>query len=220
MPLQLTEFLRAVLADFASGGGGRAGPIELLEIGAGMGGTTVYVMAMLAELGVPFRYTYTDISQSLVTQARRRWAHLGATVEFAVLDITRDDVPAARRRRFHVVLSSNCVHATPSLRASTANVRRMLRPAGVMALIELTTRLALLDLLFGFFDSWWLFQDGRQHALADVEFWKKSLEEAGFGTIEGVLEKPRSGDGPVNPQLIVAINDKLQETGMHTIDIR
>lgn len=206
---QLTEFLRAVLTDFASGRGRRAEPIEILEVGAGMGGTTVYVLAMLAELGVPFRYTYTDISQSLVTQARRRWAHLGDAIEFAVLDITRDDLPAARLGRFHVVLSSNCVHATPSLRASTTNIRKMLRPDGVMALIELTTRLAMLDLLFGFFDSWWLFQDGRQHALADVDFWRRSLEEAGFGTTEGVLEKPKSKDGPINPQLIIAINDRI-----------
>jgi SAM-dependent methyltransferase len=127
-------------------------------------------------------------------------------MEFAVLDVTEAAIPERLLGRFHTVLSSNCVHATPDLALSTEQMRRMLRPNGFIALVELTTpRLYWLDLVFGFFDGWWSFADGRRHALADMGFWETSLRKAGFGDVLW-LDETKIGD-TLNPQLVVAFNN-------------
>jgi hypothetical protein len=40
------------------------------------------------------------------------------------------------------------------------------------------------DLVYGLLEGWWLFDDGRDHALADEGFWEKSLRDAGFGEVK------------------------------------
>jgi acyl carrier protein len=44
--------------------------LKILEMGAGTGGTTKVLVPMLAKLGIPVEYTFTDLSPSLVAQAK------------------------------------------------------------------------------------------------------------------------------------------------------
>ena len=61
----------------------------------------------------------------------------------------------------------------------------MLRPVGVLALVEYTrTSYYLLDTVFGQLDEWWAFNDGRDHALMDVDGWKVTLLRAGFRGVD------------------------------------
>ncbi|KAB5547340.1 beta-ketoacyl synthase domain-containing protein [Coniochaeta sp. 2T2.1] len=209
----LSEFLRHVYtAALAATKQTPGQPFELLEVGAGLGGTAAHILNMLAAAGIPFRYTYTDISPSLVAAAKKRFTSMPGNkfgehnMDFLTLDVTDPVLPPHLLGRFHTVLSTNCVHATPDLTASTTNMRRMLRADGFMALVELTTRLYWFDLVFGFFDGWWLFVDGRRHALADTGFWEGSLRGAGFGEVTW-LDEDAVG-GTVNPQLILAFNNR------------
>lgn len=183
-------------------------PIEILEVGAGFGGTTVFVLDSLIASGIPFRYTFTDVSASFFKAARQRYQGSGLPVEFEVLDIeTPTGPPSHLQGRFHAVLSTNCLHATRDLAVSAVNARRLLRPdvdGAFLALIEFTERLFWLDLVFGLLDGWWRFTDGRRHCLASEAFWKDSLVKAGFGQVsftEGLV----AGRKP-NPQVIVAWN--------------
>ncbi|KAH8787788.1 hypothetical protein F5883DRAFT_396932, partial [Diaporthe sp. PMI_573] len=50
-----------------------SGPLKILEMGAGTGGTTKYLAPLLAELGVPVEYTFTDLAPSFVAAARKRF---------------------------------------------------------------------------------------------------------------------------------------------------
>ncbi|CAM1503355.1 Fc.00g081310.m01.CDS01 [Cosmosporella sp. VM-42] len=178
--------------------------IEILEIGAGFGGTTSFVLDMLVDAGIPFRYTFTDVSPSFFNAAKKRYAHLpipADTIQYEILDIEKTP-PAQLRGNFHTVLSTNCIHATKDLTVSSANARKLLRPGGFFALIEFTTRIYWLDLVFGLLDGWWLFEDGRKHCLADESFWKDSLEAAGFGDVIWI-ENLVDGRKP-NPQVIIA----------------
>ncbi|KEQ78405.1 hypothetical protein M438DRAFT_360539 [Aureobasidium pullulans EXF-150] len=47
------------------------GPLKILEMGAGTGGTTCVLVPFLASLGIPLEYTFTDISPSMVAQAKK-----------------------------------------------------------------------------------------------------------------------------------------------------
>ncbi|KAI8293172.1 beta-ketoacyl synthase domain-containing protein [Colletotrichum sp. SAR11_240] len=175
--------------------------VEILEVGAGLGGTTKYVLDKLVENAVPFTYTYTDISSSFLAEAKKRYAHLPpGSVEFVPLDIEKTP-PEKLCGRFHAVLSSNCVHATRSLEASCGNIRKLLRPGGFVVLVEFTTRLSWLDLVFGLLEGWWRFDDGRTHCLADEHLWESTLKAVGF---ENVLWSDAEGNDKPNPQTLVA----------------
>ena len=151
---------------------------HILELGGGTGGTTKYLVDFLSSQNVQFAYTFTDISGSLVTAAKKKFA--GRTcMDFKVLDIEKQP-PEAFLTKFHTIISTNCIHATRNLQASTANIRQMLRPDGFVSLVEFTRNMFWFDLVFGLLEGWWLFEDGRNHVLADTSFWDRSMRAAGF----------------------------------------
>jgi acyl carrier protein len=154
------------------------GIFHILELGGGTGGTTKHVIDHLTRQGVNFTYTFTDISGALVTAARRKFADR-KNMEFTVIDIEKAAAPQ-HLNKYHVILSTNCIHATKNLTKSTGNMRSMLRPDGFISVVEFTRNMFWFDLVFGLLDGWWFFQDGRKHVLADQWFWDSSLRTAGF----------------------------------------
>lgn len=161
--------------------------INILELGGGTGGTTAHLLETIASIAgtagkLKITYTFTDLSSSLVAAAKRRFSSC-TFLQFAVLDVEKSPSPEWLSR-FDVVLSTNCIHATRNLVTSTSHIRQMLRPHGVLCLIELTRNLFWFDLVFGLLDGWWLFEDGRTHALADEARWEASLRQAGFSWVD------------------------------------
>ncbi|KAL6719406.1 hypothetical protein ACLMJK_003646 [Lecanora helva] len=157
---------------------GIRGKVNILELGGGTGGTTKYILNHLTRLGVDFDYTFTDISGSLVTAAKKKFSRYN-NVDFKVIDIEKTPSPELQQR-YHAVLSTNCIHATQDLTKSLANILKMLRPDGFLSLVEFTRNLFWFDLVFGLLDGWWFFKDGRTHVLADESFWETSMKRAGF----------------------------------------
>ncbi|KAI0890811.1 hypothetical protein F4806DRAFT_501676 [Annulohypoxylon nitens] len=157
------------------------GPIEILELGAGTGGTTSCLLPMLAGLGIPFQYKVTDLSSSLVAGMRKRFK-IYPSADFQVLDI--EDPPASLVGSQHIVLATNCVHATHSILKSTKNIHRLLRPDGFMMMLEMTQTIPWIDLAYGPLEGWWLFDDGRRHALQAPEVWDQTLRAAGYKHVD------------------------------------
>ncbi|KAK0723563.1 hypothetical protein B0T26DRAFT_263600 [Lasiosphaeria miniovina] len=158
-------------------------PIRVLELGAGTGGTTKYLLESLLGTGRAFEYTFTDISPSLVAAARKKFAQHDC-MRYAVLNIEQPP-PVQFSGQYDIVLSTNCIHATKNLTNSCTNIRACLRPDdGVLCLVELTRNLFWFDLVFGLLEGWWLFDDGRQHALASETLWREHLVRAGYRWID------------------------------------
>ncbi|CAI6335373.1 unnamed protein product [Periconia digitata] len=156
--------------------------LRILEIGGGTCGTTLYATDAFSKLGIPVEYTFSDISQSFVAAAKSKLRDTKFVV-YRTLDVTQTPPPDLERR-FDMIIATNVIHATPNVCDSVRNVRQMLRPGGVFTLLEYTRRLPMLDLIFGQFDGWWAFNDGRDHAIMDVKSWKITLESAGFASVE------------------------------------
>ncbi|KAI1452413.1 ketoacyl-synt-domain-containing protein [Annulohypoxylon moriforme] len=177
--LLLSQYLTSVLKGFK---GGRE--LKILELGAGTGGTTKDVVEKLAALGpeYKFSYTFTDLSSSLVAAARRKFAKW-SFMRYTVVDIEKDPNPQFLGA-YDIIISTNCIHATKNLVNSTTNIRKMLGPDGVLCLVELTRNLFWFDLVFGLLEGWWLFSDGRKHALASEGLWKRDLNAAGFNWVD------------------------------------
>ncbi|CAG8883003.1 unnamed protein product [Penicillium egyptiacum] len=154
-------------------------PFEILELGAGTGGTTRYVVELLERRGIRFNYTFSDLSGSLVAAARRKFGSKHPSMRFQVVDIEKQ--PAEELQgKYHAVISTNCIHATKDLEISTRHMRQMLRPDGFISLVEFTRNMYWFDLVFGLLDGWWLFSDGRPHVLASEWFWDASMRRAGY----------------------------------------
>lgn len=152
--------------------------IHILEIGGGTGGTTNHIIDTLLRQRINFTYTFTDISQSLVAAAKRKFSKYEC-MEFRVLDI-ESKPPLEFASRFHTIISTNCIHATRNLTESLTHVRHMLRADGFVSVVEFTKNILWFDLVFGLLEGWWRFNDGRNHVIADEAFWVQSMNDAGF----------------------------------------
>lgn len=177
--LLLSQYLSSVIE-----GLGGAREVRILELGAGTGGTTKYLVEKLAGLGGRhrFSYTFTDLSPSLVAAARRKFARW-PFMQYAVLNVEQQPEPELVGA-YDIIISINCIHATQDLRRSATNIHTMLRPDGILCLVELTRNLFWFDLVFGLLEGWWLSTDGRKHALADESQWEHALRAAGFEWID------------------------------------
>ncbi|KAI1380101.1 hypothetical protein F4677DRAFT_452639 [Hypoxylon crocopeplum] len=159
------------------------GPLRILEMGTGTGGTTHILAPFLASLRIPVEYTVTDLSPSMVAQLRRTFGARYGFMRFAVHDIEKPPADPLSGTQ-HIVIASNAVHATADLTAAASNIRKALRPDGMLLLTEMTESLPFVDLVFGLLEDWWRFADDRVHAIVPAEHWEARLRDAGFGHVD------------------------------------
>ena len=160
--------------------------LRVLEIGAGTGGTTGFVLPVLPVGRTD--YNYTDLSAGFFDAAAARFRSY-PFVQYRALDIERE--PAGQgfgRHRYDVVLAANVLHATRDIGQTLAHVRQLLAPGGLLVLLEGLGKLAWVDLTFGLLAGWWRFQDGFRpdYPLLNLERWTQLLQEQGFGVAAAV----------------------------------
>ena len=168
--------------------------IRILEVGAGTGSTTQFVLPMIQHADV--EYVFTDVSAAFLVKARARFARFGF-VKYGILDLERT---APDDERFDVVIATNVIHATADVRAVVSNLRRRLHDDGVFILNEVTALTDFATLTFGLTDGWWLSSDGLRipnSPLIAGPTWHALLREAGFGL--------RASHGDERQQVIVAL---------------
>ncbi len=176
----ITKLLGSFLSTvFSAENNGRT--FHILELGGGTGSTTKHVLEVLVRSGISFAYTFSDLSPQLVAAGKRKFAKYDF-MDYMVLNIEKPP-PEKYIGHFHVILSTNCIHATRNLKLSLIHIRQMLRGDGFMSLVEFTKNLFWFDLVFGLLEGWWLFEDGRKHVIAEGAFWEKSMKAAGFNHV-------------------------------------
>ncbi|KAF9884910.1 hypothetical protein FE257_000901 [Aspergillus nanangensis] len=178
----LLQPLKTFIQEIASGWSASDEPLRVLEIGAGTGGTTSVLLPALARLGIPMVYTMTDLSPTLVTQGSSTFKQY-PFLEYKVVNIEREP-PLELQSSQHIILGSNVVHATTHVPSSLKNIHKMLRPDGFFIFHELTSQMSWADVVFGLFEGWWRFNDGRQHALQSPQAWSNMLKSAGYGHVD------------------------------------
>lgn len=115
------------------------GEADILEIGTGLGSGADALLELLETRQVACRYLATDVSPLFLKRARRLLAarHPRACVETAALDIDRpfagQGLAAASRS---LVFGVNVLHVARDLAATLAELKRVLRPGGVLVMAE------------------------------------------------------------------------------------
>jgi len=169
--------------------------MNMLEIGAGTGGSTA---SILGQIGESFRsYTYTDISSAFFERAQERFRGSSHKMVFKTLDISKDPVKQGfARKSYDVVIAQNVLHATAPLRESLKYARELLRPGGYLMLLELLRSDSMrFGLVVGCLPGWWVGEEderkGQGGPLLTPDEWKAILSETGFAvdTVSEVLDQ-------------------------------
>lgn len=158
--------------------------LDILEVGAGTGGTT---NSVLNKIGNAYnRYTYTDVSAGFFDIAKNRFSH-ARRLDYKVLDIERDPTEQGFLQGSQdVILASNVLHATRTLKETMKNVRKLLKPGGYLMMVEVTGEYLQLMLLMGGLPGWWLGVDeGRTRGPGiTLTEWDTLLCDTGFSGAE------------------------------------
>jgi len=158
-------------------------PIRVLEIGAGTGGTTAFVVPGLSPDRV--EYTFTDVSPLFLARAQERFAQY-PFMRYEPLDI---EAPASDPVRHDIVIAANVLHATADLRKTLRHARERVAPGGVLILLEGTRPESWVDVTFGMSEGWWAFRDADlrpDYPLVDTDTWLRLLSEEGFTNVSAV----------------------------------
>ncbi|NER51803.1 MAG: SDR family NAD(P)-dependent oxidoreductase, partial [Symploca sp. SIO1A3] len=155
--------------------------VRLLEIGAGTGGTTSYILPHLNPHQT--EYIFTDIGALFTNKAQERFRDY-RFVGYQTLDIELDPTTQGfDSHQYDVIIAANVLHATSNLKQTLSHVRQLLAPGGMLVLSEATTRISWVDLIFGLLEGWWKFTDYElrpDYPLLSRQQWKKVLSETGF----------------------------------------
>lgn len=191
-----------------------AGPVTILEVGAGTGSTSSFVLPALADAGGPLRYLYTDVSAGFLEHGRSSFGAAHPFVEFRLLDLER---PAEEQGippdSVDLVLGSNVLHATRDIRATLSHVKRPLRANGLLVVNEVTVSHGSATLIFGLTRGWWRFEDEAERLpgspLLDRARWEALLLEGGFRSIRSFSPAGEAGSELRSQSVIVAESDGL-----------
>ncbi|KAF4335575.1 polyketide synthase [Fusarium beomiforme] len=160
--------------------------MNILEIGAGTGGST---REILPRLGSAFStYTYTDVSGGFFDTAQDRFKDFADRMIFKTFDMNIS--PGSQgftEGTYDLVIASNVLHATLELEDMMKHVRSFLKPGGFLIILETVNNDCLrVGLPMGSLPGWWL---GAEHGrrwgpTLTLPQWDSLLWKCGFGGID------------------------------------
>lgn len=183
--------------------------LNILEIGAGTGGTTAALLPHLPAAHTT--YVFTDVSALFTAKARQRFADY-PFMHYRVLDVEAPpDDQGFVAASYDLIIAANVLHATRDLRQTLAHVRGLLRPGGALVCLEGTTQRRWIDLIFGLLDGWWRFADQPlrlAHPLLPVARWRDLLAESGFTGGWAAFPDP-AGEDALFPQAVMVARNAV-----------
>jgi acyl transferase domain-containing protein/SAM-dependent methyltransferase len=189
-----------------------SGPVTVLEVGAGTGGTTAGLVPVLQRAAGRVEYHFTDVTPVALAHAERRFAGLG--LRTGRFDVEHE--PGAQgyaRASFDVIVAAHVLHATRDVDAALRHIRGLLRPGGALLLIETTEALRPWShLILGLSPEWWRFDgaDGRSATpLLPAQAWRERLERGGFSGVRAL-----AAGGPTSVMIAEADPAWREETSV------
>ncbi|GAA2400677.1 hypothetical protein GCM10010191_04830 [Actinomadura vinacea] len=138
----VNRYLNGAVAEvmrWAQENASHGGPLRVLELGAGVGGTTADALAALTESEVD--YLFTDVSRYFLTLGEERFGGR-AGVRFAMFDINGDATgQGVAPASLDVVLSANVLHNARQVGDALASLASLLAPGGLFVFVETSREL-------------------------------------------------------------------------------
>ncbi|MGF1480503.1 MAG: amino acid adenylation domain-containing protein [Cyanophyceae cyanobacterium] len=159
-------------------------PLRMIEVGAGLGATTTHVLPLLPTERTT--YVFTDISPYFLQLAEQNY-------EYPFLQTRRLDLEKPPQNQgyelhsFDVVIAASVLHATRNIAETLSHVRSLLRPGGVLLLLEETKFQSAFELTMGLQQGFDRFEDEslrQHHPLLSRKQWQQALLNAGFSEVQ------------------------------------
>ncbi|KAL7935507.1 hypothetical protein V8C35DRAFT_333983 [Trichoderma chlorosporum] len=184
---------------------------KILEIGAGTGGAT---KAVLGSIGKKLSsYTYTDISAGFFEKAVELFKSHSDKMIFKTLDIEKQ--PASQGyelNSYDIIVASNVLHATESLKKTLEHTRQLLKPGGYLMLLEITNNgpIRFSNAMSGI-SGWWAGdKDGRKYApTVTPGEWHSVLRKSGFAGVDAITPEIDNVAWPFSIIAAQAVDDKI-----------
>lgn len=184
------------------------------SLGAGTGGATKRI---LDTIGQDFNtYTFTDISSSFFENGAETFSDWESRMVFKVFNAENDPVQQGfKPGSYDVVVAFMVVHACARLGEAIANLRKLLRPGGMLILGEGAGAGAMqagAGFIFGPLPGWWRgVEEGRTLSpLVDTAEWDVILRDNGFSGVD-TMSPPRLFDAfGITLFVSTAIDERIQ----------
>ncbi|MDR1796820.1 MAG: amino acid adenylation domain-containing protein [Clostridiales Family XIII bacterium] len=179
----------------------RAGqPVRILEVGAGVGGTSNELIPHLDGLNV--RYRFTDVSNYFLNEAKKRFQAY-PWVEYGIYDVNEDySGQGLKASEADIILCANVLHNAKDGKKHIAKMAEMLSPGGFLVVIDAISETYSLMTSMGFvYDSDEIIDDRRLAGsiFFDHAHWMDLIRAAGLAL---VCDAPGPGE-------------QFYETGQH-----
>ncbi len=162
---------------------------RILEVGAGVGGTTLDLIPELDGLNV--EYHFTDLSTFFLNNAKQNFKDY-QFLKYNIFDINQDfSEQGYDAYSFDVILCANVLHNAKNIHWVLNNLKHMLVDGGIMTILEETRVSYILLTSMEFKDGLTGFEDER--AIEDQTFFTRKQWENNFDQADGkiVFEFPR-----------------------------
>lgn len=163
--------------------------LNILEIGAGTGGTSSLVFKYLEQYRNNINdYLYTDISSFYFKEAKKNYASKYPYISFKIYDVEKDIISQGLSlNNYDIVISANCIHATSNIFNSLSAIKKLLKNNGMLILNEMSQNTVFAHVTFGLLEGWWKHEDDQYRVVGspvvDSNNWKKLMNDVGFVNI-------------------------------------
>ncbi|KAE8310676.1 hypothetical protein BDV41DRAFT_590299 [Aspergillus transmontanensis] len=157
--------------------------LKVLEVGAGTGGSTTYVLKAFLTQGDKkhySQYTCTDKSWSCLNRATEVLKdHKG--FEFKVLDVSVNPTEQGfESQSYDLVIASNVLGAVANISGALQNMKSLLAPGGYLLLQEFDAMIPSSLCITGLLPDWWNDKRDFYKPCICLSRWTKELYNAGF----------------------------------------
>ncbi|KAJ5266646.1 hypothetical protein N7478_009454 [Penicillium angulare] len=184
--------------------------INVLEIGAGAGETTKYILDGMQKAFAS--YTFTDFRDSQFDQAQEEFQNQSKML-YKLLDIEQDfNKQGFVEESFDLVVASLALYATENLESTLAKVRRLIRPGGYLMLLEVTNpSMMRFGLVLGGLPTWWMgYSEGRTLSpCVSTSEWDRIMAKTGFSGNELPVSRNDSFTNPFSVMLTQAVDKRV-----------
>ncbi len=191
----------------------KARKLRVLEVGAGTGGTTSFILQDFPADRT--EYVFTDLSPLFLQRAQEKFKQY-PFVRYALLDIEQDpEAQGFASHQYDLIVCANVVHATKDLRETLTHIKQLLAPEGLLVLCEGMAPQRWIDLTFGMTEGWWRFTDTEVRAtypLITQAQWQALLEQEGFTQFAAVPENLSAGRALSQNAVLLARAPRVVDT--------
>ncbi|MEW6733887.1 MAG: beta-ketoacyl synthase N-terminal-like domain-containing protein [Acidobacteriota bacterium] len=191
--------------------------LSILEVGAGIGGTTASLLPALPSNRAS--YYYTDVSNIFFVRAQDKFKEY-PFVHYALLNIEENPQQQGLPVNcFDIVVAANVLHATRDLSETLTNVRSLLKAGGLLLLYEATSYKTVYDISIALIEGWDRHNDEFRYEipLLSAQAWQNLLLSNGFEKVLILPELATATEILGYHILIAQLPSSLQEQTTTTI---